>query len=142
MRIPALLLAALLLPAGLALAEGERVERLHVGSDHPGPAVHLRVYEQDCTAHHLAWAGWFTAADAAVWAWEDRTLAGAAALDQRLERAALAGGAEAIALLGEVAQRWPTWIDPLRAALWALDRIGDEDVCAVGALDLTTGIAP
>lgn len=163
----ALSLAALAL-AGLALlapAAGASAERLQVQAGYPLPDVGITVWEHEaCALHQLAWqGGWFTLADALAWladdrtptlatvlqdaspgalgAWTAGTTTSAGALDDRTDAAALALAMHAMAVGEDAARRHPSWVwDPLAAALWANDQVGQEDLCLLGSIEVTTGL--
>lgn len=135
----ALALLAVALPAASAACEA----RLCADVGHPGPGVRVVVHQHpDCLAHALLWDGaWMSAADAATWAWGGASLAGTERLDDRADAATLRALAEAMDAATQAGDRAPSWmLDPLAAPLWAVERAGDEDVCAIGVVELTTGV--
>jgi len=135
------LLALLLLLPGQALAATERLT-VHVG--YPTPGTEVVVYQQPgCQTHALLWEGaWFTAADAATWAWDGSDLATA---DQLTHRARDAGGrllALTVQAASGAAEGWEAWWEnPLDAGDWGLGFVQGEDDCALRAAEVTTGLS-
>lgn len=138
-----LALASLLL-APLAAAEPEPCPaRLCADVGYPGPGFRVVVHEHpDCAVHAVFWEGaWMSAADASRWFWSDRSLAGAEAIDDRAHDAAALLFSKAITVAADGAARGPDFAaDPLQAPLWALATVGDEDVCVLGVVEVTTGL--
>lgn len=140
---PLLALAALLLAALPAAADEPCEARVCAEVGYPGPGVRLEVYEHpDCVVHQVLWAGaWMSAADASRWAWSDRSPAGAGALDDRAAASLALVLTKAAVVGADAAAHGPAFLaSPIAAAFWAADTAGHEDVCALGVVDLTSGM--
>lgn len=136
-----LVLLALLCLAAPAAAAVPCDARLCVDVGYPGPGARVVVHQHpDCVVHEVAWEGaWFTFADAAVWAYEG---GGEAPWAERPGDAAALLYAWAFEAAVEASVRAPGWAagDPFGAPLWALERAGDEDVCALGVIEVSSGL--
>ncbi|MCA1813623.1 MAG: hypothetical protein LC624_06695 [Halobacteriales archaeon] len=142
------ILGLLLLPA----ASAAPADRLSVTAAYPGPGAQVVLYEDaDCATHELLWqGGWFTVADAAWWArhveWgapeamlPSLTSVGSLTNHPLIAGFGLVAHGEDLALQAkELAPEWAH--GNASASEWGLGALGDEDVCVLSLVSVTSGL--